>query len=149
MTLALPLSQHSITSFEKGPTFDHPLSQHSITSFIKNLLLTTHCLSIVIQVLTKVPKIDDSWAAIPIIMVRSGVSAGSAGYTIAIGSGSDHPSTRAGRRIARVAQGKLPQTTTTHLSHLPKGLIQLLFGTRVLAITINLTITNTSTTHQY
>ena len=32
-----PLSQHSNTSFEKGPTFDHPLSQHSNTSFEKSL----------------------------------------------------------------------------------------------------------------
>ena len=38
---------------------------------------------------------------------------GPPGGGVAIGSGSYHPSTCAGRRIAWVAQGKLPQTTTT------------------------------------
>ena len=40
----------------KSMTLALPLSQHSNTSFEKDLLLTTHCLSIVIQVLKKVLK---------------------------------------------------------------------------------------------
>ena len=38
------------------------MSQHSNICCEKSLLLTTHCLSIVIQVLTKVTKNDDFWA---------------------------------------------------------------------------------------